>query len=87
MVFVNFERVSKKFVEKMNPITVIIQVIYVHLRSPCFNIYLKNKSSNFEIQRIFCCSRYIALRFQLLQCACLTDGRSIFYKRKEELLD
>ena len=46
-VFVNFERVSKKFVEKMNPITGIIQVIDVHLRSPSFNIYLKDKSNNF----------------------------------------
>ena len=71
----------------MNPITGIIQVTDVHLRSPSFNIYLKDKSNNFEIQCILCYSRYIALRFQLLQCACLTDGRSIFYKRKEELLD
>ena len=54
----------------MNPITGIIQVIDVHLRSPCFNIYLKDKSNNFEIQRILCYSRYIALRFQLLQCEC-----------------
>ena len=71
----------------MNHITGIIQVIDVHLRSPCFNIYLKDKSNNFEIQRILCYSRYIALRFQLLQCECLTDGWSIFYKHKEELFD
>lgn len=31
----------------MNPITGIIQVIDVHLRSPSFNIYLKDKSNNF----------------------------------------
>ena len=36
--------------KKMNPIAGIFHVIYLHLRSLCFKVDLKEKSNNFEIE-------------------------------------
>ena len=60
----------------MNSITVMFQVICLYLRSPCFQVHLKERSNNFEIQCILCYSRYKVISCQPLQLVRLSDFKN-----------
>ena len=52
--------------KKMNPITGTFQAICLHLRSPCFKVHLKKKSSKIEIQCIY----YVLLHLLFIFSRC-----------------
>ena len=85
--FVKLQTPSLKLCQKMNPITNILEVICLHLRSPCLKVDIKVKSHNFEIEWILCYSKYFVLYFQQLQVPRWSDGWSIFYEKKKSCLN
>ena len=76
------------FQKDLNPITDNFQVIYLHLRSLCFQVDLKGKSNNFKIGWTLCYSKYFVLYFQPFQSSRGSDWWSIFYEtRKNHLVN